>query len=99
MATIIPHVLREMFARRVFRWSTFRVDGPDGRKIAAYRFADPVNVKFRQFDGRTGLSKEIKDKLIEKYGCRCFIYLEEVDQRDLQIDHRVPYEVGGDTTN
>jgi len=75
---------------------TFRVDGPDGRKIAAYRFADPTKVKFRMFDGRTGLSKEIKDKLIEKYGCRCFIYLEEVDQRDLQIDHRVPYEVAGD---
>lgn len=77
---------------------TFRVDGPDGRKIAAYRFADTANVKFRRFDGRRGLSKEIKDKLIEKYGCRCFIYLEKVDQRDLQIDHRVPYEVGGDAT-
>ena len=31
-------------------------------------------------------------------GAGGFIYLEEVDQRDLQIDHRVPYEVGGDTT-
>ena len=47
---------------------TFRVDGPDGRKIAAYRFADPTNVKFRRFDGRTGVSKEIKDKLIENTG-------------------------------
>ncbi len=46
---------------------TFRVAGPDGRKIAAYRFADPSKIKFRRFDGRTGLSKEIKDKLIEKY--------------------------------
>lgn len=42
------------------------------------------------------MSKQIKDKLIERYGCRCFIYLEEVDYRDLQIDHRVPYEVAGD---
>ena len=46
---------------------TFGVSGPDGRKIAAYRFADPTKIKFRRFDGRTGLSKEIKDKLIEKY--------------------------------
>lgn len=75
---------------------TFRVSGPDGRKIAAYRFADPSKWKFRRFDGRTGLSKEIKDTLIAKYGCRCFIYLEEVDYRNLQIDHRVPYEVEGD---
>lgn len=77
---------------------TFRVIGPDGRRIAAYRFADLSKVKFRRFDGRTSLSKEIKDKLIEKYGCRCFIYLEEVDYRDLQIDHRVPYQVAGDAT-
>ncbi len=77
---------------------TFRVVGPDGRKIAAYCFADPSKVKFRRFDGRTGLSKKIKDNLIEKYGCRCFIYLEEVDDPELQIDHRVPYEIAGDTT-
>lgn len=75
---------------------TFRVAGPDGRKIAAYRFADPARVTFRRFDGRTGLSKKIKDELVEKHGCKCFIYLEQVEYRDLQIDHRVPYEVAGD---
>ena len=46
--------------------------------------------------GRTGLSKKIKEYLIEKYGCKCFIYLEDMDKGELQIDHRVPYEVGGD---
>jgi hypothetical protein len=29
-------------------------------------------------------------------GCRCAIYLEEFNERDLQIDHRVPFEVAGD---
>ena len=65
--------------------------------IAAYRFADPTKRKFRRFDGRTGLSKEIKEQLIQKYGCRCFIYLETIAPADLQIDHRVPYEVAGDS--
>ncbi|HWP91357.1 MAG TPA: HNH endonuclease [Thermodesulfobacteriota bacterium] len=74
----------------------FTVVGSDGRKIAAYRFADPKKIRFRRIAGRTGLSKQIKEKLIEKYGRRCFIYLEEVDVRELQIDHRVPYEVAGD---
>jgi hypothetical protein len=74
---------------------TFRVTGSDGRKIAAYRFGDLDGV-VRKLSGRTGLSKRIKDALIEKYGCKCFIYLEQVDERELQIDHRVPYEVGGD---
>jgi len=90
-----PRAARDVRERGI-PLETFRVVGPDGRKIAAYRFADPSQIKFRRFDGRTGLSKEIKDKLIERYGCRCFIYLEEVENRDLQIDHRIPYEVTGD---
>ena len=48
-----------------------------------------------KLSGRTELSKKIRDALTEKYGCKCFIYLEEIDQSELQIDHRVPYEVGG----
>lgn len=75
---------------------TFRVTGSDGREIAAYRFGDVSIQRFKKLSGRTGLSKKIKDALIEKYGCKCFIYLEEVDERELQIDHRIPYEVGGD---
>ena len=75
---------------------TFRVTGSDGREIAAYRFGNVISQRFKKLSGRTGLSKKIKDALVEKYGCKCFIYLEEVDERELQIDHRVPYEVGGD---
>ncbi len=76
---------------------TFRVTAANGRKIAAYRFADPTKKQFHRFSGRTGLSKKIKEQLIQKYGCRCFIYLEKMDERDLQIDHRVPYEVAGES--
>ena len=76
---------------------TFRVAAANGRKIAAYRFADPTKKQFRRFSGRTGLSKKIKEQLIEEYGCQCFIYLEKMDEANLQIDHRVPYEVAGDS--
>jgi len=75
---------------------TFRVTGSDGRKIAAYRFGNVGKKRFRKLSGRTGLSKKIKEFLIEKYGCKCFIYLEDMDESELQIDHRVPYEVGGE---
>lgn len=46
--------------------------------------------------GRTALSNKLKMKLIELHGARCFIYLEPVAARELQIDHRIPYEVAGD---
>jgi|SRR6266850_2025597 len=72
------------------------VVGSGGRKIAAYRFADPRKMKFRRFAGRTGLSKQIKQALIQKYGCQCFIYLEKMPEAELQIDHRIPYEVASD---
>jgi hypothetical protein len=76
---------------------TFSVVGSDGRKIAAYKFSDPDKLRFRRFAGRTGLSKQIRKTLIEKYGCQCFIYLEEMKRAELQIDHRIPYEVAGET--
>lgn len=75
---------------------TFRVTGSDGRKIAAYRFGDISKARLTRRSGRTGLSKQIKNELISRYGCQCFIYLEEVNEHELQIDHRVPYEVGGE---
>ncbi|MFB2969486.1 hypothetical protein ACE1CD_10970 [Aerosakkonema sp. BLCC-F183] len=75
---------------------TFRVTGSDGRKIAAYRFGDVNKARFSRLSGRTGLSKQIKDELIERYGCKCFIYLEGVHERELQIDHRVPFEIDGE---
>ena len=75
---------------------TFRVEGSEGRRIGAYRFGDPKKARFSRLSGRTAFSKELKAKLIEKDGARCAIYLEEFPERDLQIDHRVPFEVAGD---
>lgn len=73
------------------------VIGSDGRKIAAYRFGDYAAPKMRRFSGRTALSKRIKKELLAKYGCRCSIYLAELPEADLQIDHRVPFGIGGES--
>lgn len=75
---------------------TFRVTGADGRSIGAYRFGDPGKARFSQLRGRTAFARELKRRLIEKHGSRCAIYLEDFVERDLQIDHRVPFEVGGE---
>lgn len=75
---------------------TFRVVGRDGRKIGAYRFGDPTKARFSRLSGRTSFAKKMKARLIEMYGSRCAIYLEEFDGRNLQIDHRIPFEVAGD---
>jgi hypothetical protein len=75
---------------------TFRVTGSDGRKIAAYKFGDPSEVRATQLSGRTAFSSNLKDALIERHGARCNIYLEPFPVRELQIDHRIPFEIAGD---
>jgi hypothetical protein len=75
---------------------TFQVIGTTGRKIAAYRFASLEKMTLRRMAGRTNLSKKIRDELIAVHGSCCFIYQEQMDARELQIDHRIPYEIAGD---
>lgn len=78
---------------------TVRVVGSDGRQIGAYVFDEAGGTFYSKRAGRTALSNHLKVELVQKHGARCFIYLEAVPERDLQIDHRVPYEVAGDVVN
>jgi len=77
---------------------TYRTEGTDGRKIAAYKFGSPDDVKntLAKSAGRTILSKTLKQALMEKYGSKCFVYFEPMDEKLLQVDHRVPYEIAGE---
>jgi hypothetical protein len=75
---------------------TFRVRGKDGRSIAAYRFADLSKIRRGFLGGRRAFPKEFKDDLAQANGCRCHICLGQFEERYLQIDHRIPYEVVGD---
>jgi len=75
---------------------TYRVKGSDGRKIAAYRFGNPDNIERHKLGGRKVFSKQFKRQLIEQYDSKCAITNEQFEERYLQIDHRVPYEVAGE---
>jgi hypothetical protein len=75
---------------------TFRVTASDGRKIAAYRFGAASRARGDSLRGRDALPKALKKQLIERYGSRCAIYLEDYPEGELQIDHRIPFEVVGD---
>jgi hypothetical protein len=68
-----------------------------GRIIGAYRFADPAKIKGGRIGGRRAFSKAFKEALIDRYGSADTISSERLDPRYLQIDHRIPYEVGGDS--
>jgi hypothetical protein len=76
---------------------TFHVTGPDGRSIAAYRLGEAEAATAGRVGGRRAFPKAFKDALVAKEGERCAICGWHFPSRALQIDHRVPYEVAGET--
>jgi len=80
---------------------TYNVKDNNGRRIAAYKFGNPNKVSndLSKKHGRTVFTKALKRALIEKYGPKCFIYLETMNETNLQIDHRIPYEIDSEQDN
>lgn len=74
-----------------------RIVGSDGWRIAQYRFGDLTRIQAGRIGGRRAFPKAFKDKLVEKYGLRCGICHTDLEARYLQIDHRIPYQVAGET--
>jgi hypothetical protein len=75
---------------------TFKVKSNNNKSIAAYRFGDINQLQKNRVDGRILFPKEFKKQLYEIGNRRCFICNGEFAERYLQVDHRVPYQVGGD---
>lgn len=67
-----------------------------GRKIGAYTFGDPKDVVAGRIGGRRAFSKQFKKELVARFGAQEAFTGEVLDERYLQIDHRVPYSIAGD---
>jgi 5-methylcytosine-specific restriction endonuclease McrA len=77
---------------------TFYVKNSAGRSIAAYRFGDLSLIRKDRIGGRVTFSKKFKQDLITQDGLRCAVCSAAYEDRYLQIDHRVPYEVAGEAS-
>jgi 5-methylcytosine-specific restriction endonuclease McrA len=78
---------------------TFRVPNKDGKKIGAYRLGDESKIRDDQLSGRKVFSKEFKEALIGAQGSKCAVCSTQYEDRYLQVDHKVPYEVSGDSAS
>lgn len=74
---------------------TFEVTASDGRRIGAYRFRDPKDLRLGR-SGRRQWPKGFRKQLEARYGSRCGICGLGSDPGKMQIDHRIPFEVSGD---
>lgn len=77
----------------------FSVKGKNNRNIAAYRFGDSLQTRSGIFDGRVHFSKQTKNELLELYQSQCAICSTKFESRYLQIDHRIPFDIAGETEN
>jgi len=76
---------------------TIRVTSPSsGKRIGAYTFDTSLGIDGKK-DGRRALSKRFRKKVIDHYHSRCAICGVQYEDRYLQIDHRTPYEIQGDS--
>ncbi|MCY3709295.1 MAG: hypothetical protein OXG26_10395 [Caldilineaceae bacterium] len=75
---------------------TYRIRSPDGRNIAAYRFGNPEEVREGQSGGRITFPRKFKLALFDQQDGKCAICNGLFANRELQIDHRIPYEIAGD---
>jgi hypothetical protein len=67
-----------------------------GQQMAVYSFGAAADIKEGRVGGRSALPKKFKTALIQRYGSIDCISGARLDERVLQIDHRVPYRIDGD---
>ena len=63
--------------------------------MAVYELSNLEN--FQKKSARKAFSKKEKDLLAEKYGNTCHFCSQKLLPNELQIDHRVPFEVAGNS--
>lgn len=78
-----------------FPVKTTMVKGADGKRMASYSLLSETELREAQ-NGRSIIPKVFKTKLIAHYGEYDHITGWQVTARALQVDHRIPYQVGGD---
>lgn len=67
-----------------------------GKSMAVYTFGKLEDIQEGRIGGRSAFSKSFKKDLVEHYGAVDHITRAPVDERVLQIDHRVPYRISGE---
>ena len=67
-----------------------------GKRMAVYRLGDVSLIQEGRIGGRSSLPKKFKAALVQRYGSVDCITGALLNERVLQIDHRVPYRIAGD---
>ena len=91
-----PRAARDVRERGV-NLKTRKYRSENGRVLGLYVLGDfKQETAGNKSKGRTAIDREIKTALLTAYGNRCFIWQEELPACDLQVDHRISFEIAGE---
>lgn len=76
--------------------TTMTTSEKTGKSMAVYTFGKLEDIREGRIGGRSAFSKSFKKDLVKHYGAVDHITRVPVDERVLQIDHRVPYRIAGE---
>lgn len=76
--------------------TTMTTSRKTGKSMAVYTFGKPEDIQEGRIGGRSAFSKSFKKDLVERYSAVDHITRAPVDERVLQIDHRIPYRIAGE---
>ena len=75
---------------------TFKIKSSSGKAIPAYKFGNLSEIRSGRLGGRHVFSKDFKKQLYDASNGHCYICNGKFEEKLLQVDHRVPYEISGD---
>ena len=78
---------------------TFWTKNSLGRRIAGYRFGDESAIRNDRLSGRQVLSKIFQTEVCILHNSKCGVCQTRYEPRYLQTDHRIPFEVVGESEN
>ncbi|MEI8372523.1 MAG: HNH endonuclease signature motif containing protein [Planctomycetota bacterium] len=67
--------------------------------MVVYSFGDPSLIRGDRFQGRRAFPKGFKPILVEACGAKCAICSTPYEPSFLQIDHRIPYQIAGESSD
>jgi hypothetical protein len=76
---------------------TTSMPGPDGRPMAVYTIDESAATEAAKTGGRRAVPKMLREAIVKRDGGRCALCGGKFPARALQADHRIPYEIAGDT--
>lgn len=91
-----PRVIRDLREAGIHILTKMGTHPETGSRMAIYVLGAPEPEATKRITGRKAIPKRFRQEVLSHHHSKCNICNSQYDDIILQIDHRVPYEIGGE---